>query len=190
LIEVLAMAGGVAKRSSGPAGRTVVITRKGGFVDLQPAEGMNLLALDKLEINLRKLLYSQEAALNIEIQPLDTVSVSQADIVYVVGGVRRPGGFVLEDREKVTVLQALAMAEGLTGTAAKNSARIIRTAADGSRIEIPIKVGKVLKGKEQDVELAANDILFIPDSTGKVALKRGLEAAIGTISGVLIYSSR
>jgi len=81
LIEVLAMAGGVAKRVSGPAGRTVVITRKGGFVDLKPAEGMNLLALDKLEINLRKLLYSQEAALNIEIQPLDTISVSQADIV-------------------------------------------------------------------------------------------------------------
>ena len=187
LIEMLSMAGGLAKRTSAPAGRTVYVTRKGGFEDLQPTEGMRLIASDKVEINLRKLLYSHEDALNIEIKPLDTISVSKADVVYVVGEVRKPGGFVLEDRENLTVLQALAMAEGLTGTASRGSARIIRRSQDGSRVEIPVNLSKVLKGKSQDIELAANDILFVPTSSGKAAAKRGAEAAIGTISGILIY---
>ena len=187
LIEMLSMAGGLAKRSSAPAGRTVYVTRKEGFGDLQLVEGMELVALDKVEINLQRLLYSREAALNIEIKPLDIISVSKADVVYVVGEVRRPGGFVLEDRERITVLQALAMAEGLSGTAARGSARIIRRSQDGSRTEIPVNLSKVLKGKSQDVELAANDILFVPTSSGKAAVKRGAEAAIGTISGLLIY---
>jgi polysaccharide export outer membrane protein len=188
LIEMLSMAGGLAKRSSAPAGRTVYVTRKGGFEDLQPMEGMQLIAIDKVEINLRRLLYSREDSLNIEIKPLDIISVSKADIVYVTGnGARRPGGFVLEDREKITVLQALAMAEGFSPNASKGSARIIRTKADGSREQIPIDLNKVLKGKLPDLELVANDILFVPDSSQKAALKRGLDATIATVSGVLIW---
>jgi polysaccharide export outer membrane protein len=187
LIEMLSMAGGLAKRSSAPAGRTVYVTRKEGFADFQPVEGMELVASDKVEINLQRLLYSREAALNIEVKPLDIISVSKADVVYVVGEVKRAGGFVLEDRERITVLQALAMAEGLSGTAAKGSARIIRRSQDGSRTEIPVNLSKVLKGKSQDVELAANDILFVPTSAGKAAVKRAADAAIGTVSGILVY---
>lgn len=187
LIEMLSMAGGLAKRSSAPAGRVVFVTRKSGFGDLPSVEGMRLVASDKVEVNLRRLLYSHEDALNIAIKPIDIVIVSQADIVYVVGEVRRPGGFVLEDREKITVLQALALAEGITGTASKSSARIIRRSEDGSRTEIPLDVGKILKGKAQDLELAANDVLFVPTSSGKAAAKRGAEAAIGTLSGILVY---
>jgi polysaccharide export outer membrane protein len=118
---------------------------------------------------------------------MDTVSVSRADIVYVVGAVRKAGGFVLEDREKVTVLQALAMAEGLEGTAARSSARIIRRGEDGSKTEIPINLKKILNGHSTDVELATNDILFVPDSTGKVAAKKGADAAIGIVSGLIIW---
>jgi polysaccharide export outer membrane protein len=187
LIEVLSMAGGLAKRVDQVAGRTVLVTRREGFGDLQFADGMKLVALDKLEVNLRKLLYSHEDALNIEIKPFDTISVARAEIVYVVGEVRKPGGFVLQDQEKLTVLQALALAEGLTGTAARRSAIIIHRSEDGSRREVPVNLGKVLKGKSQDLELAANDILFVPTSTGKAAGKRGLEAAVATLSGLLIY---
>jgi polysaccharide export outer membrane protein len=188
LIEMLSMAGGLAKRSSAPAGRTVYVTRKGGFANLQPAEGMNLVAPDKVEIDLRRLLYSHEDALNIEIKPLDIVAVSKADIVYVTGrGVQRPGGFVLEDRDNVTVFQALAMAEGLSANAAKHDARIIRQKVDGSRLEIPVDLDKVLKGKAPDPVLAANDILFVPDSLQKAGLKRALESTVQTISGVLIF---
>ena len=187
LIEVLSMAGGLAKRGGTAAGRTVMVTRKGDFKQLPSAEGLRALASDRIEINLQKLLYAQEPALNIEILPLDTVSVSRADVVYVVGAVKKAGGFVLGDRERVTVLQALAMAEGLEGTAARGSARIIRRGKDASKTEIPVNLGKILKGQSTDVELAANDILFVPESGGKVAGKRGVDVAIGTISGLLIY---
>jgi polysaccharide export outer membrane protein len=190
LIEVLSMAGGLAKRTTAPAGRTLIVTRKEGFGDLQPVEGMRLVAPDKLEIQVRKLLYSRESALNIEIKPLDTISVSKADIVYVMGDVKRPTGILMEDRETLTVLQALAVAEGLNRTASKKGARIIRKMEDGTRMEIPVNLDKVLKGKEQDIELAANDVLFVPDSKGKYAVFRGIEATIATVSGVIIWGAR
>jgi polysaccharide export outer membrane protein len=187
LIEILSMAGGLAKKATAPAGRTLVITRKGGFGDLQVVEGMRLLADTKLEIEIRKLLYSQDAGLNIAIKPLDTISVAKADIVYVVGSVKKAGGFVLEDQGKVTVLQALAMAEGFLGSPAKGSARIIHKAEDGTRTETPVDLSKVMKGQAADVELAANDILFVPESGGKMAAKRGMEAALSTITGLIIW---
>jgi len=149
---------------------------------------LRLLAADKVEINLRRLLYSHEDALNIEIKPLDIISVSKADIVYVGGnGVRRPGVYVLEDRDKVTVIQALAMAEGFSANASKGSARIIRTQSDGTRTQIPVNLNDIVKGKSADMELAANDILFVPDSSQRAALKRGLDAAIATISTYMVF---
>jgi polysaccharide export outer membrane protein len=87
----------------------------------------------------------------------------------------------------LTVLQALAMAEGVLGTAAKNRARIIRKAPDGTQTEIPVDLKKVFAGKSPDEVLAANDILFVPNSTAKSAMKRGTEAAIGTVSGLIIW---
>ena len=187
LIEILSMAGGLAKRSTAAAGRTVTVTRQAGFADVVPVQGLRLLGPDKVEIEIEPLLHSEDTRLNIQVQPRDIVTVSKADIVYVVGAVRKPGGFVLENRETITVMQALARAEGFLGSPAKGSTRIIRETADGSRVEIPVDLGKVLKGKDPDVELAANDILFVPDSTSKVALKRGVEAAIATATGVLIW---
>ena len=188
LIEMISQAGGLAKKTTAAAGPTVMITRQGGFGDLQPTEGMRFIAQNKLEIDLHKLLYSNESGLNIEIKPRDIISVSRADIVYVTGrGVLKPGGFVLEDRDNVTVFQALAMAGGVTSNAKKHDARIIRRQADGSRTEIPVDLDKVLKGQTPDLTLAANDILFVPDSAQKAALKKGAEAIVGTLSGLLIY---
>jgi polysaccharide export outer membrane protein len=187
LIEILAMAGGLAKKATAPAGRTLVITRKGGFGDLQVVDGMRLLADDKLEIEIRKLLYSQDPGLNIAVKPFDTISVAKADLIYVVGDVRKPAGIVMEDRDELTVLQAVAMAEGINRTASKNKARIFRKSEDGGKIEIPVKVGDILAGKAADTTLVANDILFIPDSQGKVIAQRALEAGIATVSGILIF---
>jgi len=190
LIEVLSMAGGLAKRTTAPAGRTLIITRKGGFKDLSLVEGMQQLADDKIEIEIRKLLYSQESGLNIDVKPFDTISVAKADLVYVVGDVRKPAGIVIEDRDELTVLQALAMAEGLNRTASKNKARIFRKTEDGGKVEIPIRLGDILAGKAPDPTLAANDILFIPDSRGKVMAQRGFEVALSTLSGVIIWRNR
>jgi len=186
LIEVLSMAGGIGKHAG--TGRMVVITRKSGFKDLQVVDGMHVRGPDQIEIDLNRLLYTRDPGLNIEIRPLDTVSVSKADVVYVTGAVKLPGGFVLDDRPTVTAIQALSMAGGFSPTAARGGARILRTQKDGSRTEIPINLGKVLKGKNEDTTLASNDILYIPDSRQKMVSQRAVDASISTFTGWLIWA--
>jgi polysaccharide export outer membrane protein len=188
LIEMLSLAGGFGKKGSSAAGRTVLITRKSGFGELQPVEGMHVRGPDQLEIDLNRLLYTKDEALNIEMKPRDIISVSKAEVVYVTGAVKRPGGFVLEDRPTMTVLQAVAMAEGFTPTAGKKSARILRTNQDGSKRQLRIDLSKVMSGKAPDTTLAANDILFVPDSTKKMVSQRAIDAGIYTFSGWLIWS--
>ena len=188
LIEMLSMAGGFGKKTTSAAGRTVLVTRKSGFEDLKPVEGMHIRGPHQIEIDLNRLLYTRDEALNIEMKPRDIVSVSKAEVVYVEGAVKKPGGFVLEDRPTMTVLQAVAMAEGFTGTAAKGSARILRTNQDGSKTEVTINLGKILKGKAEDTTLASNDILFVPDSKKKIAGSRATDAAISTFTGWLIWA--
>lgn len=187
LIEVLSMAGGLAKRSSGAAGRYVVVTRKAGFQDLPDVRGLRELAPGQVQIDLRQLMLSHDDALNIEIKPFDVVAVGRAGVVYVVGEVRKPGGFILEDRDSVTVLQALAMAEGFGLNPNKKAGRIVRRGENGSISDIPVDLGKVMQGKADDIVLAANDILIVPDSTGKYIGKRGVETAITTITGIAIW---
>ncbi|MBZ5561337.1 MAG: polysaccharide export protein [Acidobacteriia bacterium] len=188
LIDVLSMAGGLGTKTSSVApGRSVIVTRKGGFGDLPMTTGMQLLSPDKLEIELTRLLYSSDDSVNIEIKPLDVVSVTKAPVIYVVGEVKKAGGFVLQDREKVTVLQALALAEGLHGNPAKKGARIIRSEANGQRQEIPINLGRIMRGKDPDVDLSANDILFVPQSMSKAALKQASSSVVATISGLIIW---
>jgi polysaccharide biosynthesis/export protein len=189
LIEALSMAGGLASgKSNGTPGKEVYVTRQRGFRDLQIVPGMQLMTSDKVSINLKDLLYTKDTGLNISIQPRDIIAVSKANVIYVAGsGVRKPGGFVLEDRDEVTVIQAMAMAEGLMPDAAKRRSRIIHTKADGSRVEIPVDIEEILKQKAPDPTLAANDILYIPLSGGKAALRKSTEAIVQTVSGMLIF---
>ncbi len=187
LIEVLSLAGGTGKHSG--SGRTVVVTRKSGFKDLQVVDGMHERGPDQIEIDLNRLLFTRDPGLNIEIKPLDTVSVSKADVVYVTGAVKLPGGFVLDDRPTVTVVQAISMAGGFTATAKRGGARIMRLQKDGSKTELPVNLGKVLKGKEEDVTLASNDILYVPDSKSKVAGSRAVDVSISTLSAWLIWGA-
>jgi polysaccharide export outer membrane protein len=141
-----------------------------------------------LQVNLKDLLDSTDPRHNPTVYPGDIVKVSRAGIVYVVGAVRRPGGFAMKTNEKISVLQALALSEGLTRTAGKSSARIIRTnEQSGARTETPIDLGKILSGKSSDPMLGPRDIVFVPDSAAKAAFSRGAEAATQTLAGLLIF---
>ena len=138
---------------------------------------------------MKNLLSSGDPRYNVLVYPGDVIKVPPAGIVYVVGEVRKPGGFVLKTKAApVSVLQALALAEGLTRTSAAGRARIIRTdEATGSRTEIPIDLKRILAGKASDPMLHAKDIVFVPNSTAKSALYRGTEAAITIAAGVIVY---
>jgi polysaccharide export outer membrane protein len=142
---------------------------------------------DTIRVNLVNLLESGDPQYNVAVYPGDIVKVTRAGIVYVVGDVKKPGGFVLKGDEKMSVLKAIALAEGLTATSAKSRAQVIRTDKGGQRAEVPINLGKILAGKAPDPPLRPGDIVFVPNSAGRSALYRGTEAAIATASGVLIF---
>ncbi len=141
-----------------------------------------------VEIDLKKLLDSGDPRLNVQVYPGDVVKVTRAELVYVVGEVARPGGFQLKTNENISVLQAVALAQGLTHTSAAAHSKIIRTdPATGQRQEIPIDLKKVLAGKVADPMLTARDIVFVPNSVGRTAMYRGLDAAISVGTGVAVY---
>jgi polysaccharide export outer membrane protein len=129
---------------------------------------------------------SDSAHNNPEVLPGDTVVVQKAGIVYVVGDVHMPGGFVM-DKPQLTVLQALAMAQGANSTAKLDGARLIRRTGD-QRQDVPIALSKILSAQAEDINLQPEDILFIPNSRAKSALHRSLEAIVQTATGVAIYS--
>lgn len=140
------------------------------------------------EINLKKLLESPDSQWNVPLHPGDIVKVPRAGIVYVVGEVQKPGGFVLQNNEHLSVLQALALAQGPTHTSAIGRSRLIRTdPATGKRTEIPMNLGKVLSGQAPDTILQPKDIVFVPNSAAKNVFYRGSVAALQTAAGIAIY---
>jgi polysaccharide export outer membrane protein len=150
-------------------------------------DGLTQTAPDKISIELKKLLYSEDTDLNIEVKPFDTISVSRAGVVYVVGAVVRPGGYLLDNKDSVSVLEAVAMAQGVGPNARTHEARIVKRASNGTQTAVPIDLKRVLAGKAPDVMLAANDILFVPNSAAKAVGKQSISSAVGIISGLVIY---
>jgi polysaccharide export outer membrane protein len=186
LLEMLALAGGI--RSD--AGYSVRITRQveWGCIPLPKTELDGSGRFSVAELNLKKIMEAKNPEENIQIFPHDVISVPKAEMVYVIGEVRRSGGFVLGEHQTISVLQALSLAEGLNGAADTRHARILRLKREADqREELAVDVKDVLNGKKPDIALRGDDILFIPGSTGKKAALRAIEAAIQTGSGMAIW---
>jgi len=124
-----------------------------------------------VEISLKHLLDSGDPKYNVPVYPGDIVKVKAAGIVYVVGDVKQPGGFPVKDNEHITVLQAIALGQGLAPNASKNKAAIIRIAENGQQIEVPVHLNQIMSGKSPDLPLRPKDILFIPKNGAKSASK-------------------
>ena len=131
----------------------------------------------------------ESAKSNVEVYPGDTVVVSRAGMVYVVGDVKKPSGVLMDNGNEMTVLQAIAMAEGTNWTARLNKARLIRTTATG-RQELPLALGDMLASKTPDLRLQAEDIIFVPNSAAKTAGRRTLEAIVQSATGLAMYGAR
>jgi polysaccharide export outer membrane protein len=186
LFEILSMAGGLKPE----AGNTINITRQKqwGPIPLKSAKPDPTGQFTVAEVSVRSVMDAKNPEENIQILPNDVISVPKADIVYVIGSVRRAGGFPLNERETITVLQALSLAEGLERTAAPKSAKILRmTPGNSARTELPVNLKKILAGESSDVPLQADDILFVPNSAAKSASLRTVEAAIQITTGIIIW---
>jgi polysaccharide export outer membrane protein len=167
LLDAISAAGGTTPR----AGKTVMIT------DRDRPENSKTVPLS----------YGDGQQMNVALHPGDTVVVSKAGMVYVIGDVKEPTGIILEG-PRFTVLQAIAMAHGINRTASLKSAKVIRE-AHGDPQEVPIPLDMILAAKVPDQVLQADDIVFVPNSTAKTVTYRTLEAIVQMATGVVIYRS-
>ena len=198
LVEVLAMAGGLTEE----VGESITISRHNdgaGSIAVGPGADMLGTAAARLlidhgdaaggeiEVSVRELLTARDGGeANPIIEPHDVIRVSKAGIVYVMGAVEKPGGFVIKDQEQMTVLRAISLASGFGRHSSPQKARVIRQ-YEGVKREIPIRIKDVIEGSEEDLNLQANDILYIPDSRAKSAISRSIEAMIQVGTGVAIF---
>jgi polysaccharide biosynthesis/export protein len=213
LLEVLAEAGGLAN----DAGDTVIVSRPAQEVPsdssepppigqenpapapsaaaapsnppANPAPSVDPPHLNNtITVNLNELMESGDATNNIVLQAGDIVTVPHSGIVYVLGAVGRPGGFVLaNDRGQMTTLKVLALAGGLNSTAKRDHAVIVRKNAQGQQFEVAVDLQKVLQRKAEDVQLQPSDILYVPDSAARKAVLRAVELGVALGSGVALY---
>jgi polysaccharide export outer membrane protein len=123
---------------------------------------------------------------NPEILPGDSIFVQRTGLVYVVGDVVRPGGFPMDNDGQLTIMQAVALAMGVNYTASKGSVRLIRTTPSG-RQEISVDLKKIFAAKATDLPMQDNDILFVPSSMARGALKAVATTAIPAAATATIY---
>lgn len=187
LIEVISLAGGV----RADAGSRVIVTRQArwGELPLTQAKMDPTGSYSTATISLESLLSAGNPSENILVDPGDVVSIPKADIVYVVGTVKKAGGFPLASKDSMSLIQTLSLAEGLDQNAAANKARILRPSpgGDGPVHEIPVDIPRVFSGKDPDVALYANDVLYVPNSLAKSALKQTAATIVQVATGVIIY---
>jgi polysaccharide export outer membrane protein len=141
-----------------------------------------------ISINLNELVEKGDMRNNIPLQPGDIVTVPHAGIVYVLGAVTKPGGFVLSnDRTQLTVLKILALAGGQTRFAKLDHAVIVRKDDQGKQTATEIDLKKIIHLQTEDLPLRASDILYLPDSKTKMALYQVLGVAVGVATAAALY---
>ena len=124
---------------------------------------------------------------NPELEPGDTIQVSRAGLVYVIGAVIRPGGYMIENSQGLTVVKAMSLAWGPVQNASTRQALLIRE-QKGGRALTSLNLKRILHGQDPDPQIRDGDILYIPDSAAKSLLHRSIESAIQSAMGVAIYS--
>ena len=167
LIDVLAMAGGLTEI----ADRHITIERASHAASAEVF--LSNRADDALEAN-------------VQVFPGDKVVVPKAGIIYVLGDVGRPGGYVMQNESRMTVLQAVAMAAGLNRTASADHVRLVR-GKDGQFAEQEIPLKEMQRGEVPDLLLEANDVLYVPFSFGRHLLM-GTGSIAASASAALIYA--
>jgi len=185
LLEVLTKVGGLAN----DAGSQITIQRliENGPVPLPNA--VNDERYSTAQVSVAALTNGIRPEVNIQLMPHDYISVPRADFVYIIGGVMKPGGYALNEKKVVSLIQLLGFAGGQTPTAKLKSAVIYRQLADGSHMSIEVNVAdaKKLKSGKPEVMLQADDILEIPDSLVRGTVRRTFDQAVSTLTGVAIY---
>jgi polysaccharide export outer membrane protein len=131
----------------------------------------------------------QALTAQVMVNPGDTVVVSKAGIIYILGDVNRPGGYVMTNNEsKMTALQALAIAGGLTKSAKQGHARLMRTEPDGTHSGRELSVGDLQSGKVADFAMLPGDVLYVPFSFARNTAVMGAASIAASVTTAAVYA--
>jgi polysaccharide biosynthesis/export protein len=186
LLEAISLAGGFTE----DVGNTVTITRdlRWGRIPLSNAHDDATAQFSIASVSVKSILHAKNPEQNIQMMPNDVISVSKAEIVYVVGAVTKPGGFPMGQDETLSALQVISLAEGLTNVASTQNAKIIRLSqGSNARTELAVNLKQLLQGRAADVPLQPGDILFVPNSAVKSASARSIQAIVAAATGIVVY---
>ena len=171
LLDMIALAGGVTMT----AGRTATIVHRD-----DPQHPRNIALVSN-----NNALGAQE---NPVILPGDTVVIGKAGIIYILGDVNKAGGYLIDNNERLSLIEALTLAGGWTRTSAQSKVILIRQVPEG-REEIKLDLSHVVHGEQADIKVNNGDILFIPSSIGKIFAYQGIGAVINGAEQALVYGT-
>ncbi|MBT9330415.1 polysaccharide biosynthesis/export family protein [Paracidobacterium acidisoli] len=171
LLDMISLAGGL----SPTAGKLVTIIHRN---DPQHPE----------DVDLAEKASGLSSQKNPIILPGDTVVVNKAGIIYILGDVEHPGGFLVDNNEHLTLMQVLSLAGGTTNTSALSRTMLIRKVPSG-REEIKLDLKHVYFGTQADLKVDDGDILFVPSSFGKTLAYRGIEATVTAAQQISAYKA-
>jgi polysaccharide export outer membrane protein len=193
-----AVKGPVTFQASGPVTLLEAINRAGG---LSPDAGLEILVSRRgadrnpsgptRRVTVKALIDDADPQVNLKLLGGEEIRVPEVSRVFIVGNIKKPGSYPMRDASETTVLKMIAVAEGLSPYASKQAYIMRRDDRSGTRQEIRVELQKIMQRKTEDVALAANDILYIPDNSGRRASMTALEKIAGfgtaTASGIIIW---
>lgn len=179
LLDALSQAGGLTEN----AGAEILVSRQ----QLTP-DGKSTSLIQRIPV--RGLFDTVDPSQNLRLQGGEVIRVPEAGRVYVLGNVKSPGAIVIKDGPESSVLKMLALSQGLNSYSAHRAYIYRAEGGSGGKSEIPIELKKIMDRKSPDVPLMANDILYIPEASGRkatmTALDRGLMIGVG-LGATLLY---
>ena len=185
-------------QAAGPVTLLEAINRAGG---LSPEAGLEILVTLRApdgsragatrRVAVKALIDDADPQVNLSLSGGEEIRVPEVSRVFIVGNIKKPGTYPMRDASETTVLKMIAVAEGLSPYASKQAYIMRRDDRTGARQEIRVELQKIMQRKTEDVALAANDILYIPDNSGRRASMTALEKIAGfgtaTASGIIIW---
>jgi len=132
---------------------------------------------------------SNQQSGSILVRPGDTVIVPRTGIVYVLGAVYHPGGFVMQEDGKLNVAEALALSGGTLLTAKTNGLRVVRRNPDGTVLDFELNYDGIAKGTQTPLDLQAQDIVYVPMDKIKATLTDAT-TILSAATSAAIYTAR
>lgn len=189
LVEMLTQIGGTLPNAS----QRIKITRRAeyGAIPLPNAMDDQEKKISSVEISLASLRQNVNPAEDILLQPYDVISVERAEQIYVTGEVSKTGGVELGERESISIAQVLTMSGGFTRDALRGRVRILRPIEGTTRrAAIEVNVKRIFEGKDNDIPLLPNDIVYVPRSYLRLIGTTTASLALSTFPYIIFLATQ